>query len=175
MLRQTGGGQDSGVAAGGTVPADQPPPGTDPPLTGAVRDVSVEVNVTNPSSNEQVWSGTLPTGELWKVDVTHVFDSIAFKPEVDGAGQGMLTGPIVRPAGQQLGCCPLNVLTSDPTAAAMRVTTHTGERFTIALHDLPGGDGVRIAVIALAGGGGPESAQLIDNNGDTLESLPGGS
>lgn len=175
MLKQTGGGQDSDVAPAGTVPAEQIPPATDAPLTGDVHDVSVKVGVTNPSPNEQIWSGTLPTGELWKVDVTHVFDSIAMEPEIDGAGQGMLSGPVVRPAGQQLGCCPLNVLTAEPTAVAMRVTTHTGERFTIPLLDLPGTNGVRIAVIALSGGGAPQTAELIDTDGNVLESLPGGS
>jgi hypothetical protein len=156
------------------VPAEQAPPATDAPLTGDVRDESVEVIVTNPSTNEQIWSGTLPTGETWTVTVTHVFDSIAFRPEVDGAGQGMLSGPMVRSAGQQLGCCPLNVLTAEPTADALRVTTHTGERFTIPLHDLPGADGLRLAVVALPNGAGPEAAELIDPQGNVIESLPGG-
>jgi hypothetical protein len=50
---------------------------------------------------------------------------------------------------------------------------HTGERFIIPLHDLPGTDGVRLAVIALPGGGAPRAAELIDTDGNVLESLPG--
>jgi hypothetical protein len=176
MLRQTGGGLDSGSAAAGTVPAEPAPAGTDPPFTGEVRDVSIDVAVTNPSANEQVWSGALPTGESWKVDVTRVFDSIAMKPEIEGVGQGMSYGPLVRTAGQELGCCgPLSVVTADPNAAAMRVTTHTGERFSIPLHDLPNTDGLRIAAIALPNGSGPRAAELIDADGNVLETLPGGS
>jgi hypothetical protein len=175
MLRQTGGGLDPAAAPAQTVPAEPAPAGTDPPFTGEVRDVSVEVVVTNPSANEQVWSGTLPTGEAWKVDVTRVFDSIAMKAEIDGVEQGMLLGPLVRTAGQELGCCPLTVVSADPNAAAMRVTTHHGERFSIPLHELPGTDGLRIAAVALPSGSGPQRADLIDADGNVLESLPGGS
>jgi hypothetical protein len=175
MLRQTGGGLAPEGAPAGTVPAEEAPAGTDPPFTGEVRDVSVEVVVTNPSANEQVWSGTLPTGEAWKVDVTRVFDSIAIKAEIDGVGQGMLLGPLVRTAGQELGCCPLSVVTADPNAASMRVTTHHGDRFSIPLHELPGTDGLRIAVITLPNGSGPQGAELIDADGNVLETLPGGS
>jgi hypothetical protein len=181
MLRQVGGGLDSGAVpegtapAAGTVPAEPAPPGTDPPFIGDVRDVSVEITVTNPSANQQVWSGTLPTGETWKVDVTRVFDSIAMKPKINGSERGMSYGPLVRAAGQELGCCgPLSVITADPTATALRVTTNTGERFAIQLHDLPGTDGLRIAVIALPSGGGPQAAELIDEDSNVLEALPGG-
>lgn len=97
MLTKTGAGQDSGTAAAGTVPPEPAPDSTDPPLVGDVRDVSVEVAVTDPSSSEQVWSGTLPTGEMWTVHVSRVFDSIALKPEVDGLPQGMSYGTAIRP------------------------------------------------------------------------------
>jgi hypothetical protein len=177
LLRKAGGGQRSaGVAPAGTAPAEPAPAGTDPPFTGDVRDVVIDVSVSNPSPSEQVWSGTLPSGETWEVDVTRVFDSIAMKPKVDGAGQGMTYGPLARAAGQELGCCaPLNVITSDPNAKEMRVTTHRGDRFTIRLRDLPGTGGLRMAVIALPNGGGPQAAELIDGNGNVLRSLPGGS
>ena len=162
----------TGTTPAGTAPAEGVPAGTDPPFTGDVHDVTVDVSVANPSANEQIWSGTLPTGEAWKVDISRVFDSIAIRPEINGAGQGMLLGPLVRAAGEELGCCPLSVVTADPNAAALRVTTHQGDRFTIPLHDLPGTDGLRIAVIALAGGGGPQAAEVIDDQGNVLESLP---
>ncbi len=175
MLRQTGGGQDSGAVAGGTVPAEPAPPGTDPPFQGEVHDVTIEVSVVDSSANEQVWSGTLPTGEAWKVDVTRVFDSLSLRPEVDGLDQGRSWGPLPRNAGEEFDCCaPLNIVTADPTAAGMRVTTHDGDRFTIPLRDLPGTDGLRIALVALAGGG-PQLAELVDGEGNVLESMPGGS
>jgi hypothetical protein len=171
MLRQTGVAPSSDAAPPDTALAVEAPADTDPPFTGDVHDASTEVVVTNPSSNEQIWSGTFPTGEAWTVDVTRVFDSIAMTPEIDGAEQGTTYGPLERPAGQEIGCCgPLNVITADPSAVALRVTTHDGDRLTIPLHDLPGTD-FRIAVIALAGGSGPQAAELIDADGNVLDSL----
>jgi hypothetical protein len=175
MLRQTGADQDSSTVPAGTEDAVGAPADTDPPFTGDVRDVSMDVRVSEPSINEQIWSGTLPTGETWHVEITRVFDSIAMKPKIDGAEQGMSYGPLVRAAGEAVGCCgPISVVTADPDAASLRVTTHDGDRFAIPLHDLPGTD-FRIAVIALAGGSGPVAAELIDSDGNVLESLPGGS
>jgi hypothetical protein len=174
LLRQTGGGQDS-AAADGTVPAEPAPPGTDPPFRGEVRDVAVEVSVVDASANEQVWTGTLPTGEAWKVDVTRVFDSLALRSEVDELDQGVSVGPLPRNAGEEFSCCgPLNIVTADPAAAGMRVTTHDGDRFVIPLHDLPGTDGLRIALVPLADGG-PQLAELLDGEGNVLEAMPGGS
>ena len=174
FLARTGTAQGpSETAPAFTAPAEGVPPGTDPPFTGEVHDVDIDVSVANPSSNEQIWSGTLPTGETWKVDITRVFDSIAMKPEINGAGQGMSYGPVLRAAGEELGCCgPISVITGDPNAAALRITTHQGDRFTIPLHDLPGTDGLRIAAIDLPNGGGPQAAELIDDRGNVLESLP---
>ena len=173
MLQQTGADQGSGVAPAGTVPAEPVPPGTDPPFTGDVTDVSIDVAVTETSANEQTWSGTLPTGEPWKVEVKRVFDSISLQPEVDGVPQGMSYGPVARPTDQEIACCaPLNVITADSNASALRVTTHDGDRFTIPLHELPGTDGLRIALVALANGGGPQLAELLDAAGNVLASQP---
>jgi hypothetical protein len=176
MLRQTGGAVDSNSAPAGTVPAGttptvEGPADTVPTFRGEVHDVDIEISVVDSSVNEHVWSGTLPTGEKWKVNVTRVYDSIATRPEVDGDPQGMNYGLL----GEGFNCCaPLNVITADPNATAMRVTTHTGERFSIPLHDLPGTDGFRIALVALPEGGGAELAELIDADGTVLDSLDGG-
>jgi hypothetical protein len=182
LLRATGQsptGSDQGsiqTVPAGTVPAEPAPAGTDPPFAGDVRDVVMDVTVAVPSPNEQIWSGTLPTGEAWSVDVTRVFDSIAMKPEVDGQPLGMSYGLLARSPGQEIGCCgPLSVITADSTATALRVTTHTGDRFIIQLHDLAGTDGLRIAAIALPNGSGPQAAELIDADGNVLQTLPGGS
>lgn len=177
LLRKAGVGQSSPeTVPAGTVPAEPAPAGTDPPFTGDVRDVTMDVSVANPSPNEQIWSGTLPTGEAWSVDVNRVYDTIAMKPTIDGQPQGMSYGPLVRAAGEELGCCgPLSVVTADPNATEMRVTTHNGDRFTIQLRDLPGAGGLRVAAIALQSGTGPQAAELIDDQGNVLESLPGGS
>ena len=58
-----------------------------------------------------------------------------------------------------------------------RVAGHhpPGDRFIIQLHDLPGTDGLRIAAIALPNGGGPQAAEVIDADGNVLETMPGGS
>lgn len=166
----------TGTAPAGTVPAEAVPPGTDPPFTGDVRDVAIDVSVTDPSPNRQVWSGTLPTGEAWSVDVSRVFDSVALRGSVGGQSQGLTYGPLARSPGQEIGCCgPLSVITAVSTATGLRVTTNHGDRFTIPLHDLPGTGGLRIAVLALAGGGGPQRAELIDADGNVLQTMPGGS
>jgi hypothetical protein len=172
MLRQTGLATVPGAAPAGTVPAEQAPAGTDPPFTGEVKDVSMDVAVTDTSPNEQTWSGILPTGETWKVEVKRVFDSISMQPEVDGLPQGLSYGPVARKPGEEFGCCgPLSVMTADTNATAMRVTTHDGDRFNIPLHDLPG-TGLRIAVVALANGSGPQLAELLDADGNVLASQP---
>jgi hypothetical protein len=54
----------------------------------------------------------------------------------------------------------------------MRVTTHNGDRFTVPLRDLPGTAGLRIALVALPDGGGPELAELIGASGNVLQSFP---
>lgn len=109
----------------------------------------------------------LPTGEAWSVDINWVYDSVAMQPAIDGVPQGSSYGPTARSPGEEIGCCaPLNVITADPTAVAVRVTTNHGDRFSIPLRDLPGTDGLRVAVIALAGGGGPQRAELIDAAGN---------
>jgi hypothetical protein len=173
MLRQTGLATIPGAAPAQTVPAEPASPGTDPPFTGDVKDVSIDVSVTDTSPNEQTWSGILPTGERWKVEVKRVFDSISMQPEVDGLPQGLAYGPVARQPGEEFGCCtPLNVITADTNAATMRVTTHDGDRFTIPLHDLPGTGGLRIAVVALANGSGPQLAELLDADGNVLDSQP---
>ena len=173
MLRQAGLATVPGAAPAGTVPAEPAPAGTDPPFTGDVKDVSMEVTVTDTSANEQTWSGTLPTGEAWKVEVKRVFDSISLQPEVDGLPQGLSYGPVARRPGEEIGCCgPLSVITADSNATALRVTTHDGDRFSIPLHDLPGTGGLRIALVALANGSGPQLAELLDADGNVLASQP---
>lgn len=174
MLQQTGAAQGSGVAPAGTVPAEAAPAaGTDPPFTGDVKDVSMDVAVTDTSPNEQTWLGTLPTGESWKVEVKRVFDSISMQPEVNGLPQGLSFGPVAKRPGEEFGCCtPLSVITANSNATALRVTSHDGDRFTIPLHELPGTDGLRIALVALANGGGPQLAELIDVDGNVLASQP---
>jgi hypothetical protein len=173
LLKQTGYAPGSNTAAPGTVPAEPAQPAdTVPPFGGDVHDVKLDVSVTDPSPNDQIWSGTLPTGETWKVDVTRVFDSISMRPQINGLAQGLSSGSVVRPAGQEFACCgPLNVVTADRTATAMRVTTNHGDRFTIPLHDLPGTGGLRVALIALADGGGPKLAELIDADSNVLETM----
>jgi hypothetical protein len=173
MLQPTGAAQGSTAAPAGTVPTELAPAGTDPPFTGDVKDVAMDVSAIDTSPNEQTWSGTLPTGETWKVEVKRVFDSISMQPEVDGLPQGLSSGPVARQPGGEFGCCtPLSVITADSNATALRVTTHDGDRFTIPLHDLPGTDGLRIALVALANGGGPQLAELLDADGNVLASQP---
>jgi hypothetical protein len=173
MLRQSGVDQGSADAPAGTVPAELAPADTQPAFHGDVHDVPINISVSDLSDNEQVWSGTLPTGESWKVDVHRVFDSIAMQPEIDGIPQGSEYGGFARTSGQEFACCaPLNVITADTNAASMRVTTHHGDRFTVPLRDLPGTGGLRIALVALPDGGGPELAELIDADGNVLQSFP---
>ncbi|MGZ4724603.1 MAG: hypothetical protein ACXV8L_10375, partial [Ilumatobacteraceae bacterium] len=163
------------AAPAGTTPAVEVGAATtDVPFTGEPHDVAVDVAVSDVSANEQQWSGTLPTGETWSVHVVRLYDSITLSTRLNGANQSFGSGPIPRLQGEEIGCCgPTNVITADPKASALRVLRHNGDRYTIPLHDLPGTAGLRIALIALPEGG-PQGAELIDADGNVLETLPGG-
>ena len=65
-------------------PADAPSQGTTPAAatyvpadtvvpSNAVHDVPIEVAVTTKSTNVQTWSGVLPTGERWTLDLSHIY------------------------------------------------------------------------------------------------------
>ncbi|MGZ4673941.1 MAG: hypothetical protein ACXV8K_14855 [Ilumatobacteraceae bacterium] len=163
------------VAPAGTTPAVEVGAATtDVPFTGEPHDVAVDVAVSDVSANEQQWSGTLPTGETWSVHVVRLYDSVTLSTRLNGANQSFGSGPIPRLPGEEIGCCgPTNVITADPKASALRVLRHNGDRYTIPLHDLPGTAGLRIALIALPDSG-PQGAELIDADGNVLETLPGG-
>ena len=77
-------GYDGCAAPAGTAPAQTAPAGTDPSFTGQPHDVEIDVSVAGPSANEQVWSGTLPTGEAWTVRITRVYDSFRMESEIRG-------------------------------------------------------------------------------------------
>ncbi len=162
------------AAPAGTTPAVEGGATTDVPFTGEPHDVTVDVVVSDVSANEQQWSGTLPTGETWSVQVVRLYDSITLSTQLNGANQSFMSGPIARAPGEEIGCCgPTNVITANPKASALRVLRHNGDRYTIPLHDLPGTAGLRIALIALPDSG-PQGADLIDADGNVLETLPGG-
>jgi hypothetical protein len=136
--------------------------------------VKIDVSVAQASANEQLWSGTFPTGETWSVKVVQLYDSISMWPAINGAAPGSMSGPLRRDPGTEIGCCgPVSVVTANPKAAALRVLRHNGDRYSIPLHDLPGTGGLRLAVIALPEAG-PQQAGLIDIDGNVLEALPGG-
>lgn len=159
---------------GATTAAGDAPPGTDPPYVGEPHDVTIDVSVAQPSANEQLWSGTFPTGETWSVKVVQLYDSISMWPAINGVAPGSMSGPLRRDPGAELGCCgPVSVVTANPKASSLRVMRHNGDRYTIPLHELPGTDGLRVAVIALPEAG-PQQAELIDMDGNVLEALPGG-
>ena len=83
---------------------------------------------------------------------------------------GSMIGPLPRPADQELACCnPPNVVTADPNAASLRVSRSNGDRYTIALHDLPGADDLRIAVVGVLDGVQP--MELLDAAGNVLQTL----
>lgn len=156
-----------------TAPADATPPdvpvSTEPSFVGEPRDVAVTVTVDDVSSNEQRWSGMLPTGESWSAKISRVYDRMDVRYYVDQkltqGGFGMSTDAA---AGNQVTCCNPMGITKDPKAASLRVLRSNGERYTIPLHELPGTDGVRVALIAI-----PDStllAELIDAGGNVLES-----
>jgi hypothetical protein len=120
------------------------------------------------SANEEQWSGVLPTGESWSAKITHVYDHMDIRYSINGnlaerggestafAGDNMVT------------CCNPMAMTKNPKAVALRVLRSNGDRYTIPLHELPGTDGVRIALIPI-----PDRtllAELVDANGNVLES-----
>jgi hypothetical protein len=165
----SGAAPDTVASAAETVPAE-----TIPLFSGEVRDVALDVVVSNPSAHQQTWSGTLPTGESWKVDVATVYNSIRVFTSIDGALTGGFSGETLpRPSDAELGCCnAVNVITANSRAAALRVVRSNGDRYTVELHDLPGNKGLRIAVLALPTSSPGQQLELIDVAGSVLQSMP---
>jgi hypothetical protein len=166
---------DSGVPfVTDAAPAETVPAETIPTFNAEPRDVALDITVTNPSSYQQTWSGTLPGEESWSVDITTVYDSIRVVTAIDGTPTGGFYGEsLPRPPEAELGCCnPINVITADKRALALRVVRSNGDRYTIELHDLPGDLGLRIAVVALPVDSPGQLVELIDGAGKVLQSLP---
>ena len=155
-------------APSGTSPAEVPGD-TQPSFVGELRDVNVTVTVDDVSSNEEQWSGALPTGELWTAKITRVYDQMDVRYSIDGniveSGFGTSTQP---PTGTSVSCCNPLAITNNPQAASLRVLRSNGDRYTFPLHELPGTGGVRVALIAIPDG--TFLAELLDANGDVLES-----
>ena len=160
-------GPDATVAAGTSPP--EVPTDTEPPFVGEPRDFDIAVTVDDVSPNEQRWSGVLPTGESWSAKITRVYDRMDIRYSIAGDVAAELFGERIAPsAGNQVTCCSPLAITKDPNAVALRVLRSNGERYTIPLHELPGTDGVRIALIAI-----PDETlltELIDADGNVLES-----
>ena len=156
------------VAAGTSPP--EVPTATEPSFVGAPRDVAVTVSVDDVSSNEERWSGVLPTGESWDAKITRVYDRMNIRYSIDGnvveTGFGMSTSQATT-SGQVICCNPM-AMTKNPLATSLRVLRSTGERYTIPLHEMPGTDGVRVALIAIPDG--TLLTELVDANGTVLES-----
>ncbi len=155
------------VVAGTSPP--EVPTDTAPPFVGEPRDVAITVSVDDVSNNEERWSGVLPSGESWDAKITRVYDRMDIRYSIAGDVAAELFGERIAPsAGNQVTCCSPLAITKDPNAVALRVLRSNGERYTIPLHELPGTDGVRIALIAI-----PDETlltELIDADGNVLES-----
>jgi hypothetical protein len=160
-------GPDATAAAGTSPPVV--PVDTQPSFVGEPRDVAITVTVHDVSANEQQWSGVLPTGESWSAKITRVYDRMDIRYSIDGnlveAGFGTSTDQATGDG--QVTCCNPMAITKNPKAAALRVLRSNGDRYTIPLHELPGTDGVRVALIAI-----PDTllAELVDASGNVLKS-----
>jgi hypothetical protein len=156
------------TASAGTSP---PEVSTDsqPTFAGEPRDVAASVTVDDVSSNEEEWSGVLPTGESWTANISRVYDRMDIRYSIDGklveTGFGTSTQP---PTGTSVSCCNPIAVTNNPQAASLRVLRSNGDRYTIPLHEMPGTGGVRVALIAIPDG--TLLAELIDTNGTVIES-----
>ena len=152
------------VAVIGTAP---PSAATDTSV-GTPHDLDITVKVTDVSDNEQRWSATLPNGQTWESVILRVFDQRTISTYIDGqlisTDYGSLT---VVPPGQQASCCPATAFTDDPDADALRVQLSNGDRYTIPLHELPGTDGKRIALLGLSSDV-VVLTEVIDNDGNVL-------
>ena len=155
------------VVAGTSPP--EAPTDTAPPFVGEPRDVDITVSVDDVSANEQRWSGVLPSGESWDAKIIRVYDRMDIQYSIDGNMVETIFGTSTAQAttSGQVVCCNPMAITKNPQAAALRVLRSNGERYTIPLHELPGTDGVRVALIAI-----PDNllAELIDANGNVLQS-----
>jgi hypothetical protein len=160
--------QSSGEAATapvGTPPAEAPSD-TQPAFVGEPRDVAVTVKVDDVSSNEEQWSGALPTGETWTAKISRVYEQMDVRYSIDGIAAGGIFGMSTQ--GDQVSCCNPIAITNNPQAASLRVLRSNGDRYTIPLHEMPGTGGVRVALIAIPDG--TFLVELIDANGNVLES-----
>ena len=157
------------TVAAGTSPPDASTD-TTPSSVATPRDVAVTTTVDDVSTNEERWSGVLPTGESWSAKITRVYDRMDIRYSIDGnlveSSSGMSTAQATTTG--EVVCCNPMAITKDPNAAALRVLRSNGERYTIPLHELPGTGGVRVALIAIPDG--TLLAELVDANDNVLQS-----
>jgi hypothetical protein len=160
----------------GTIPTGTTPANTVAPPTPAIHDVPIEVSVTVVSPNEQTWSGVLPTGERWSLDLARVYNTISFLGEVDGQSAGISGDSFDTRDGTTSiqGFDGGYVVTADKRGSAMRILRSNGDRYTIALRDLPGTNGLRVAVLALPDTSPEQRIELIDATGNVIESYADG-
>ena len=160
----------------GTTPVAKTPSDTIAVSSDAVRDVPIEVSVTVQSPNQQTWSGTLPTGEGWSLELSRVYNTISFLGEVDGQSAGISGLPVDTRDGATTiqGFDGGYVVTADKRGNAMRIVRSNGDRYTIPLHDLPGTNGLRVAVLGLPGTSPQRRIELIDASGAVIEAYVDG-
>ena len=146
------------------------PVDTKPAFVDGPRDVTIFVTVDDVSANEQRWSGVLPSGESWSAKITRVYDRMDIRYSIDGnlTESSFGTSTAQATGDGQVTCCNPMAITKNPKAVALRVLRPNGDRYTIPLHELPGMDGVRIALIAIPDS--PLLNELIDATGNVLES-----
>ena len=165
----------------GSVAQVAPPTGTDPPTastasTSEIRDVAVDVSVNDLSDNSQTWSGTLPTGEHWTLDLSRVYNTFSFAGTVDGQSSGVSGFVVDSTDGATTfqGFDGGAVITADRRATAMRVVRSNGDRYTIPLHDVPGASALRVGVLGLPGTSPERRIELIDADNNVLASYVDG-
>lgn len=144
--------------------------------TPVIHDVPIDVSVAVHSPTSQTWSGTLPTGEAWTLDMSRVFDTISFLGEVDGQSAGISGTAIDVKAGATRiqGFDGGFVVTANKQGSAMRIIRSNGDRYTIPLHDLPGTNGLRVAALALPGTSAERRIELVDAEGTVIQSYVDG-
>ena len=152
------------------------PQNTIAPTNPEVRDVPVEVSVAVKSANEQTWSGVLPTGEKWSLDLSRVFNTMSLLGDVDGQSAGISPLVVNFPSDGTIlqGFDGGAVVTADERATAMRIVRSNGDRYTIPLHDIPGTNGLRIAVLGLPGNSPEVRIEMIDADAHVIESYVDG-
>ena len=161
-------GSNDTVATGSSPPVA--PVDTEPAFVGEPRDVAITVTVDDVSNTEQQWSGVLPTGESWSATITRVYDRMDIRYSSDGnlVETSGWTSTAQETGDGQVTCCNPMAITKNPKAAALRVLRSNGDRYTIPLHELPGTDGERVALITIPDG--TFLAELVDASGNVLES-----